>query len=177
MSKIILYDQENLHGDGKVFTDSVLDLEKEVFSDKARSLKVEGKHWVAYTCTNYTGQFIVYGAGDHLNLENLDRKIQSLRLVKEDLQDPEIKLFEHINYGGKERDITGAADDLKDAGFNNLVSSHHVKRGVWVLYENKYYNGNRLITFLGDQWVNYRNKGCNDKLSSLKPLLSTDFKV
>ncbi|XP_072892619.1 epidermal differentiation-specific protein-like [Hemitrygon akajei] len=177
MSKIILYDELDFNGSHKEFADNISDLADEIFSDAARSLKVHGQHWVAYTEAKFRGKFKVFGQGDHESLGELDQKIRSLRLVKEDLKNPEIILYEHVDYQGSSRSIEETVNDLTRAGFNDLVSSHKVKQGVWILYQDMNLTGERLITFKGDQWPNYVPLGWNDKLSSLKPLLNSDFEV
>ncbi|XP_078087654.1 epidermal differentiation-specific protein-like [Mustelus asterias] len=177
MSKIVLYDQPACRGNWKELTDSVPNLETEIFSQTARSLKVEGKHWVAYKDKDLNGDFVVYGPGEHNHLGSMDSKIVSVRLVKEELGNPDIVLYEHIHFEGKPRHVDELVNDLKKAGFNNLVSSHEVKQGVWILYEGLHLTGRRMITFKGENCPDYRQFHWNDKLSSLKPLLNSDHEV
>ncbi|XP_078060933.1 epidermal differentiation-specific protein-like [Mustelus asterias] len=177
MSKIVLYDRPDCTGNWKELTYSVPDLETEIFSQTARSLKVEGKHWVAYKDKGFKGDFMVYGPGDHNHLGSMDSNIVSVRLVTEELGNPDIVLHEHIHFEGKSRNIDELVNDLKIAEFNNLVSSHEVKEGVWILYEGLHLTGRRMITFKGEKCPDYTQIGWNDKLSSLKPLLNRDHEV
>ncbi|XP_072115682.1 epidermal differentiation-specific protein-like [Mobula birostris] len=177
MSKIILYDETDFNGSHKEFVDNISDLGTEIFSDTARSLKVQGQHWVAYTKTNFQGKFKVFGQGDHGSLGDMDQKIRSLRLVQEALKDPEIILYEDVGYKGRSRSIEETVNDLTRAGFDNLVSSHKVKQGVWILCQGKNQTGERLITFKGDEWRNYVDFSWNDKLSSIKALQTSDLEV
>ncbi|XP_078087660.1 epidermal differentiation-specific protein-like [Mustelus asterias] len=177
MSKIVLYDQPDCRGNWKELTDSVPNLETEIFSQTARSLKVEGKHWVAYKDKDLKGDFMVYGPGDHNQLGSMDREIVSVRLVKEELGNPDIVLYEHAHFKGKPRHVEELVNDLKKGGFNDLVSSHEVKQGVWILYADVHLTGRRMITFKDEKCPDYRQIGWNDKLSSLKPLLNRDHEV
>ncbi|GCB84090.1 epidermal differentiation-specific protein-like [Scyliorhinus torazame] len=170
MSKIVLYEQPNFTGKWKEFRGNVPDLAVELFAKTARSLKVEGKHWVAYKGKKFTGDFVVYGAGDYNQLGDMDTQIESLRLVKEELGNPDIVLYENINFCGQSRNVDEDVADLRRAEFDHLVSSHKVKQGVWILYDEVDYQGNRLITFQGDECADYREFGWNDKLASLKAL-------
>ncbi|XP_038654766.1 epidermal differentiation-specific protein-like [Scyliorhinus canicula] len=177
MGRIVLYDQTNFNGNWKQFEYDVPDLAVDMFVKTAKSLKVEGDHWVAYQGNNFTGEFVVYGPGDHDQLGSMNEQIVSLRLVREKLGNPNIVLYQDVNFNGQSRDVEEEVGDLKKGGFPALVSSHRVKEGVWLLYEGVRYTGNRLITFKGDQWANYIQFSWNDKLSSLKPLKSSDFEV
>ncbi|XP_072356518.1 epidermal differentiation-specific protein-like [Scyliorhinus torazame] len=174
MNKVVLYDGANLNGNWKEFTDNVPDLGAQFFANNARSLKVIGKHLVAYKGTRFTGDFVVYGPGEHPVLGPMDKQIQSLRLVKEELGNPHIVLYEAVHFDKQSRDIEEDINDLVKGGFPDLVSSHKVKQGVWILYEGLNYSGKRLITFQGDEWADYRQLGWKGKMSSLKPLKSSD---
>ncbi|XP_078062388.1 epidermal differentiation-specific protein-like [Mustelus asterias] len=177
MSKIVLYDQPDCKGNWKELTDSVSNLECVSFSQTARSLKVEGKHWVAYKDNDLKGDFMVYGPGEHNHLGSMDSKIVSVRLVKEELGNPDIVLYEDAHFEGQSRNIIVLVDDLKIAGFKNPVSSHKVKQGVWILYADLHLKGRRMITFKGENCPDCRQFHWNDKLSSLKPLLNRDHEV
>ncbi|XP_072132729.1 epidermal differentiation-specific protein-like [Mobula birostris] len=177
MSKITLYEKPDFTGEDQDFVDNILHLTVRKFDNTARSIRVIGQHWVAYAGKNFTGAFKVLGPGDHAYLGELDQKILSLRLVKEDLKNPEIVLYEHVNYKGQSRSIRETTNDLRRAGFENLVSSHKVKEGVWILFQHANLCGERLITFEGNEWPNYCDFKWNDKLSSVKALLKSDFEL
>ncbi|XP_055521093.1 uncharacterized protein LOC129715260 [Leucoraja erinacea] len=177
MSKIALYDQPNFKGEAKEFLANEPDLSEKLFEDTAKSARVEGQHCIAYTDPNYKGEFIVFGPGEYKTLGcNFNHKLSSLRLVEEELLNPEIDLYEHVDYGGEVREVRKKVDNLQRGNFNNLVSSHKVKRGVWILHEKVDQTGERLITYKGDEWPNYCDKW-NDKLTSLRPLVNSYTEV
>uniref|UniRef100_A0A671KHK9 Beta/gamma crystallin 'Greek key' domain-containing protein n=1 Tax=Sinocyclocheilus anshuiensis TaxID=1608454 RepID=A0A671KHK9_9TELE len=89
------------------------------FNNVISSLKVIGAPWVE---------------GEYATLEDKG-KFSSLKMITDDLGDPEIQLFEHVNYGG--RSVTLHKEtNLHDIAFSDIASSHKVKGGVWVLYEH-----------------------------------------
>ncbi|XP_078391507.1 epidermal differentiation-specific protein-like [Cetorhinus maximus] len=178
MCEIILWDSEGCTGKKKEdFCCDTPDLGVKFFSGSARSLKVKGNHWVAFTGKDYTGDFKVFGEGEHEKLGTLDQKIKSLKLLTTDLSFPSIVLYEHIDFNGQSRTVDCRIDDLKTGGFSNLVSSHVVKSGVWVLHEDPGCQGRRMVGFEGEKVANYCQVGWNDKMSSLRPLLTSDFEV
>lgn len=171
MNSIVLYDQENFLGEPKQFVRNVPDLASEMFNDTAKSARVQGLHWVAYKDADYKGDFIIFARGDYATLgPNFRYKLSSLRLVEEELLNPEIVLYQDVDYKGEHREVKEQADNLRRGNFNDLVSSHHVKQGVWILHQGFDQTGPRLITFKGDKWRSYFDYGWNDKLSSLRPL-------
>ncbi|XP_067874504.1 epidermal differentiation-specific protein-like [Heterodontus francisci] len=173
MSKIILYDKIQFSGQGKELMGSVADLGSASYC----SLKMEGKHWVGYTGTNVTTEFTVYGAGDHANLGEMDKKIQSLRLVQESLLDPEVNLYEDNNFHVESCHITETIRDLSVICFNNRISSHVVKAGAWVLSQEMNFHGLRTALFLGDQCSDCSIFGWDNKLSCVRFLQNSDHKV
>ncbi|XP_067840052.1 epidermal differentiation-specific protein-like [Heptranchias perlo] len=177
MCEVILYDNEGCTGKMEDFTSDTPDLGVKFFSGTTRSLKVKGNHWIGYTGKNYTGDRKIFGEGEHEQLGNFDRKINSLQLLKTDLSHPSIVLYEHASFKGESRTVDMRIDDLKRGGFDDLVSSHNVKSGVWILYEDANCQGKQMIALEGEKVGNYCALGWNDKMSSLRPLLTSDKEV
>ncbi|XP_059495427.1 epidermal differentiation-specific protein-like [Stegostoma tigrinum] len=177
MSEIILFDHEGCTGKREDFSCDTPDLGVKFFSGVARSLKVKGNHWVAYTGKNYSGERKIFGEGEHLKLGPFDQKIGSLKLLNTDLSYPSIDLFEHIDFKGESRNVDERIDNLRTGGFNNLISSHIVKAGVWILYDGMNCQGKHMIALEGERVANYCPLGWNDKVSSLRPLLTSDKEV
>eukprot|EP00061_Rhincodon_typus_P007254 g28773.t1 len=100
MCEIILFDHEGCAGKREDFSSDTPDLGVKLFSGVARSLKVEGNHWVAYTGENYTGERKIYGEGEHVKLGPFDLKIRSLKLLNTDLSHPIIEVYEHVDFKG-----------------------------------------------------------------------------
>ncbi|RXM96968.1 Epidermal differentiation-specific protein [Acipenser ruthenus] len=95
MSKIIVYQHVNFQGLSKEFHRDVPNLVNERFNDCISSLKVIGQPWVAYEHINYAGQQRGYEEGEHASVDGND-SFSSLKIITEDLENPEIVLFQHM---------------------------------------------------------------------------------
>ncbi|MGH0117742.1 UNVERIFIED_CONTAM: hypothetical protein FKN15_039038 [Acipenser sinensis] len=134
------------------------------------SLKVIGQPWVAYEHTNYAGQQKVYEEGEHASVDGND-SFSSLKIIMEDLENPEIVLFQHSNFQGRQV-VLNTETDLTFARFNDEVSSHIVNRGAWVLYEHTERNGRQIVARMGERVANYNDIEFNDRVSHVRPLKS-----
>ncbi|KAI7813924.1 putative epidermal differentiation-specific protein-like [Triplophysa rosa] len=132
MSKIIVYTGEGFTDRRVEFNGNVPNLVDKGLNDSISSLKVIGAPWVAYYDVNYVGNQRVFEEGEYPTLVD-NRQFSSLRMITEDLRNPEIQLFEHNNYGGRSV-ILKRELNLHQVDFSDTASSHKVKSGVWVLY-------------------------------------------
>ncbi|MBN3313103.1 EDSP protein, partial [Atractosteus spatula] len=169
MSKIIVFTKEGFTGRKAEFKNNVHDLEEKGFNNAILSLKVIGAPWVAYYGKNFAGKQRVFEEGEYPTLD--DKEIfSSLRMITDDLDNPEIQLFEHINYNGRE--VTRREEtNLQEIAFSDRASSHKVKSGVWVLYEHINRQGSQLVSFPGENVPNYVQISFNDVASHVRPLL------
>ncbi|KAK6483292.1 epidermal differentiation-specific protein-like [Huso huso] len=170
MSKIIVYQHVNFQGLSKEFHRDVPNLVNESFNDCISSLKVIGQPWVAYEHVNYAGQQRVYEEGEHASVDGND-SFSSLKIIMEDLENPEIVLFQHANFQGRQV-VLNTETNLTFASFNDEVSSHIVNRGAWVLYEHTERNGRQIVSRMGESVANYNDIEFNDRVSHVRPLKS-----
>ncbi|NP_001279336.1 epidermal differentiation-specific protein-like [Callorhinchus milii] len=170
---ITLYNETSLGGGGQTYTEDVPDMKD--FSNRARSLKVEGYPWVAFTKKAFQGEFKIYRVGQYMNLNDFAVKISSLRVIKESLENPQITLYKNVNYTGARKDIFEEIDNVdqikKEIG--GEISSHKIKEGVWILCKDEHFCGERMFT--KENVPNYVQIGWKNQLSSLKPLTPSDF--
>ncbi|XP_073694030.1 epidermal differentiation-specific protein-like [Garra rufa] len=169
MSKIIVFSEDAFEGRTAEFKNDVRNLEEKGFNNVISSVKVIGAPWVAYYEKNFTGKQRVFEEGEYATLEDKE-KFSSLRIITDDLDNPEIQLFEHINYQGRTVTLHNETN-LQDIAFSDIASSHKVKGGVWVLYERISRQGDQLVSFPGEEVPSYLPLSFNDEASYVRPLL------
>ncbi|NXI35198.1 EDSP protein, partial [Galbula dea] len=170
MGKIIIYEHANFQGYSREFTSDIGNLRDVGWNDCISSVKVVGQPWVAYEHSNFRGQVVVFEEGEHDFVgDEMNDKITSLQIITENLQDPQITLYEHINYQGKSLVVRGPRDLGLECD-NDTISSHKVQRGAWLLCEHSDGSGFRYVAREHEQLSNYKKINFNDKLSFLRPL-------
>ncbi|XP_032996444.1 epidermal differentiation-specific protein-like [Lacerta agilis] len=171
MNKIIVYEEKDFEGFRKEFTCSVPDLRTVDFGDCISSLKVIGQPWLVFRDPNYKGVGFAYEEGEHKHIQ-LSNNISSIQLVTEDLEDPQITLYEHPNYEGISK-VIKEETNLSYGYFNDKASSHIVQKGAWLLYEHPRRGGWYYIAREGTKLDNYGPLyHFHDKCSHVYPLKS-----
>ncbi|RXN04215.1 epidermal differentiation-specific -like protein [Labeo rohita] len=169
MSKIIIFSKEDFEGRTAEFKNDVHNLEEKGFNNVISSLKVIGVPWVAYYDKNFTGKQRVFEEGEYATLDDKGM-FSSFKIITDDLDNPEIQLFEHVGYQG--RSVTLHKETcLHEIDFSDIASSHKVKGGVWVIYEHVNRQGAQLVSFPGDEVPSYFPLSFNDVASHVRPLL------
>ncbi|XP_032942915.1 epidermal differentiation-specific protein-like [Catharus ustulatus] len=170
MGKIIIYEHANFQGLSREFTTDIPNLTAVGWNDIVSSVKVGGQPWVAYEHVEYEGQFLVFEEGEHSFVgKDMNDKISSLQLIIEDLHNPQITLYQHVEYKGRSR-IVRETTNLAGGEDDDIVSSHKVQRGVWLLCENSDGSGPPHLAQEHEDVPNYKTIDFNDKLSFLRPL-------
>ncbi|NWW26166.1 EDSP protein, partial [Falcunculus frontatus] len=170
MGKIIIYEHANFKGLSKEFHTNISNLKDADWNDVVSSVKVIGQPWVAYEHANYGGQFLVFEEGEYSFVgKDMNDKISSLQLITENLHNPQITLYEHVNYQGKSK-IVRQATNLGAGHHNDIMSSHKVQRGAWLLCEHSDGSGIQYIAREHENLPSYKAIDFNDKLSFLRPL-------
>ncbi|KAJ1211563.1 hypothetical protein NDU88_006921 [Pleurodeles waltl] len=141
------------------------------FLKRVKSMRVSGNPCVVFKEGDFKGEFELFREGDHDSLGEFSEAISSVRVVKGGLRDPEITVYEHVNYGGKAATLTSPTPNLNSYEMNNMISSHKVTKGAWRLYQKEDYEGARFVALAGDNQASYCRIGRNDTVSSLKPYI------
>ncbi|XP_062979512.1 epidermal differentiation-specific protein-like [Elgaria multicarinata webbii] len=169
MNKIIVYDKANFEGLSKEFACDIPDLHDLDFGDCISSLKVIGQPWVAYNVPRFEGDGFAFEEGDYGEIDS-SNKISSLRLVHQDLSDPQITLYEDPNFEGQSK-VVKEETNLTYGYFNDRVSSHVVQRGVWLLYKRQNRGGWYHIAWPEERIHDYKTQlNFDDSVSHLHPL-------
>ncbi|XP_048346567.1 epidermal differentiation-specific protein-like [Sphaerodactylus townsendi] len=169
MNKIIVYEHGYFKGLCREFTSDVPDLHSMDFGDCISSIKVIGQPWLAFSDQDYKGVVHAYEEGEYDHISQND-SISSLQLVSEDLEHPQITMFDKPDFKGTSKIITEETN-LIYGYFNDKLSSHVVQKGVWVLYEHGNRRGWQYIAREGNKLSNYESVfHINKKCSHVYPL-------
>jgi hypothetical protein len=192
---LVLFEQEGFRGRRMGADGAVNDLDRLGFNDRTASVIVRRGNWELCTDADFRGRCRVFPPGQYasLGLELSDR-ISSARPVRYggDSRPPSIRppiggprppqspgdwfgtppgeliVFEHDNFRGQSRTIHNVASDFDRVGFNDMVSSLLVRRGVWLVCTDADFRGTCRTYGPGE----YRSVGpqLNDKFSSARPI-------
>ncbi|XP_036447473.1 epidermal differentiation-specific protein-like [Colossoma macropomum] len=166
MNKVIVYEKPNFEGLSKEFTSNVSNLNDESFNDCISSVKVIGNPWVLYSDPNFSGYQYIFDEGEYPTVD-WDNSTSSLEVVTEDLEDPQITLYDEPNYKGKSVVLT-CETNLYYSSFDNSASSHKVQRGAWVLYQYANRVGYQMLARASRDMPDY--EWFSNRLSHLRPL-------
>ncbi|XP_055058082.2 epidermal differentiation-specific protein-like [Misgurnus anguillicaudatus] len=168
-NKILVYTGEGFTGVCGEFSQDVAVLKDHGLDKVISSLKVIGAPWVGCYLPNFEGKTRLFEEGEYPTLED-KKQFSSLRKITQNLENPEIQLFEDTYWQG--RSVTLKEEtNLQNIDFNDTASSHKVKSGVWVLYQHCDRGGNQMVCFPGEQIDDYIVHGFNDVMSHARPLL------
>uniref|UniRef100_A0A8C8RJY6 Beta/gamma crystallin 'Greek key' domain-containing protein n=1 Tax=Pelusios castaneus TaxID=367368 RepID=A0A8C8RJY6_9SAUR len=170
MNGIIIYEHANFKGRSKQFDSDIANLKPVGWNHCVSSVKVTGQPWVAYVCPNFSGKFLVFEEGEYSFVgEDMNDKITSLKLITEDLKNPQITLYEDVNYEGEVR-VIKEGTCLSKGDFNDKISSHKVRSGAWLLCEHEDGSGLKYVARKDERLPNYNSINLSDKLSFVRPL-------
>ncbi|XP_074217768.1 very large A-kinase anchor protein isoform X2 [Camelus bactrianus] len=176
--KVIIYEKPHFRGQAKEFSehiDSVPNfLKNDVDFHGIGSIRVIGGVWVAYEKEHFKGQQFLLEEGDFEDSNAcgaLSGSILSFRYLQANFIESSITLFESDLESGKFIDITNQeVSDLEEIGFGSETRSIHVKSGVWVAYQQKFFCGEQYILEKGKYKCFFDWGGSNNTVMSIRPV-------
>lgn len=166
---IVLYDQEGFQGRGIGINSATPDFDPTGFNDRARSLIVKSGIWEVCTDADYRGRCRIFPKGEYPALDlALNDQISSARPAAYNgnnwsderpmwfgAGNGTVILYEHNNFEGKSRTLESPVRNFDQIGFNDMVSSLIVRRGLWELCTDAEFRGTCRVYRPGE----YRSVG------------------
>ncbi|XP_028360163.1 very large A-kinase anchor protein isoform X1 [Phyllostomus discolor] len=176
--KVIIYEKPYFHGQAKEFSehiDSVPDfLKHDGDFQGIGSIRVIGGVWVAYEKEHFKGQQFLLEEGDFEDSTAcgaLSGPILSFRYLQANFIESSITLFESDLESGKFIDVRNQEiSDLEEIGFGTETRSIHIKSGVWVAYQQKFFCGEQYILEKGKYKCFFDWGGSNNTILSIRPV-------
>nr|AOY33851.1 beta-gamma crystallin domain containing 3 [Castor fiber] len=176
--KVIIYEKPHFHGRVKEFSEHIYSVPNFLKNDREfhgiGSIRVIGGVWVAYDKEHFKGQQFLLEEGDFEDSNAcgaLIGPILSFRYLQANFIESSITLFESDLESGKFIDITNQEIcDLEEIGFGSETRSIHVKSGVWVAYQQKFFCGEQYILEKGKYKCFFDWGGSNNIILSIRPV-------
>ena len=176
---IVLYQGENFSGPRFSASNSVDDLARVGFNDRASSVTIRNGAWQLCSDSHYRGQCATLRAGDYpsLGAMGLGNAVSSIREVGWQGGAPgpgagpvaggSVVLFDAPGMTGRSLNVNGPIANLDGSGFNDRAQSAIVHSGMWQFCADADYQGS--CEGLGPgQWPNLG--GVTGRVSSLRPV-------
>ena len=177
---IVLYQGENFTGQRFSSNESVSDLARVGFNDRASSVTIRGGSWQLCSDNYYRGQCATLRAGDYPSLRSmgLGNAVSSIREVgwqggpgpgpgPAPVTGASIVLFDAAGMTGRSYSVNGAISNLDGTGFNDRAQSAIVNSGTWQLCDDSNFQSSCEVLGPG-QWSNLG--GVTGRVSSLRPM-------
>uniref|UniRef100_A0A452UDU5 Crystallin beta-gamma domain containing 3 n=1 Tax=Ursus maritimus TaxID=29073 RepID=A0A452UDU5_URSMA len=176
--KVIIYEKPHFRGQAKDFSEHIDSVPKFLKNNGdfhgIGSIRVIGGVWVAYEKEHFKGQQFLLEEGDFEDSNAcgaLSGPILSFRFLQANFIESSITLFESDLESGKFIDITNQEiSDLEEVGFGSETRSIHVKSGVWVAYQQKFFCGEQYILEKGKYKCFFDWGGSNNIIMSIRPI-------
>ena len=181
--EIVLYQNENFSGPRFAANESVNDVARVGFNDRASSVTVRGGSWQLCSDSYYRGQCVTLGPGDYTSLRSmgLANAVSSLREIGWNSGGPgpgpgpspgpgaggSIVLYESPGMTGRSYSLNGPLRNFDGTGFNDRASSAVINSGSWQLCADADYQSSCEVLGPG-QWPNLGS--VTGRVSSARPV-------
>lgn len=176
--KVVIYEKPHFYGQAKEFSEHIDSVPNFLKNNKdfhgIGSIRVIGGVWVAYEKEHFKGQQFLLEEGDFEDSNDcgaLSGPILSFRYLQANFIESSITLFESDLENGKFIDISNQEiSDLEEIGFGSETRSIHVKSGVWVAYQQKFFCGEQYILEKGKYKCFFDWGGSTNIIMSIRPI-------
>uniref|UniRef100_H0VIC9 Beta/gamma crystallin 'Greek key' domain-containing protein n=1 Tax=Cavia porcellus TaxID=10141 RepID=H0VIC9_CAVPO len=176
--KVVIYEKPHFHGQAKEFSEHIDSVPNFLKNNEGfhgiGSIRVIGGVWVAYEKEHFKGRQFLLEEGDFEDSNDcgaLSGPILSFRYLQANFIESSITLFESDLENGKCIDISNQEiSDLEEIGFGSETRSIHVKSGVWVAYQQKFFCGEQYILEKGKYKCFFDWGGSTNVIMSIRPI-------
>ncbi|XP_019612766.2 very large A-kinase anchor protein isoform X1 [Rhinolophus sinicus] len=175
--KVTIYEKPQFRGQAKEFSEHIDSVPNFLKDDKdfhgIGSIRVIGGVWVAYEKEHFKGQQFLLEEGDFEDSNAcgaLSGPILSFRYLQANFIESSITLYESDLENGKFIDITNQEISDLEISFGSETRSIHVKSGVWVAYQQKFFCGEQYILEKGKYKCFFDWGGSNNTIMSIRPV-------
>ena len=175
--EIVLYQSENFRGPEFRASDSVSDLARVGFNDRASSVTVRGGSWQLCSDSFYRGQCVTLGPGNYSSLGamGLNNAVSSLREVGWNGGGGggggpiggSIVLFDSPGMTGRSYTLNGPMRNFEGTGFNDRAVSAVINSGTWQLCADADFQSSCEVLGPG-RWPNLGS--VTGRVSSARPM-------
>ncbi|XP_072287826.1 very large A-kinase anchor protein [Pyxicephalus adspersus] len=179
--KIIIYEKPHFQGWSREITEHVGSIGV-LISDRDNtdsldvgSIQVVGGIWVGYEKERYKGYQYLLEEGEYEDWKawgGYSGTLQSVRYLQANFLEASVALLDSDSEDGKHVDLYNQAiPDLELAGYNIRPQCIHVKKGMWVAYQQKHYCGEQYILEKGRYKSHIDWGGSSNIIMSIRPVL------
>uniref|UniRef100_A0AAV2K431 Tissue-resident T-cell transcription regulator protein ZNF683 n=1 Tax=Knipowitschia caucasica TaxID=637954 RepID=A0AAV2K431_KNICA len=184
-AKMVVYEKPYYCGKSRTISTNARDFMtrsdrgQQAFMHNVGSLKVTGGIWVGFEKEGFKGHQYLLEEGDYQDWRvwgGCDAELRSVRVIRADLSDPVMVMFELPEEEQEEQEentfeVTEAIADVELFGYKTSTRSIHVLNGAWVAYSHVDFSGSQYILEKGfynnsADWGSLDNKIC-----SVQPIL------
>ncbi|XP_035039467.1 beta/gamma crystallin domain-containing protein 1 [Hippoglossus stenolepis] len=182
--KLEIFDKPYFCGKSRTVTTNARDFmtrtdkQQTAFMYNAGSLKVQGGIWVGYEKEGYRGHQYLLEEGEYQDWRvwgGCDAELRSVRVIRADLSDPMMVMFEQPEEEQEAEEntfeVNEAIPDVELFDYKTSTRSIHVVSGAWVAYSHVDYSGDQYILEKGF-YNNSADWGSQDpRICSVQPIL------
>ena len=178
--QITFYENERFAGRSFTTEQSLGNLERSGFNNRASSAVVRGETWQVCDGPGFSGRCVVLRPGDYASLSamGLNNSVSSVRATNTDGRDHDkrypgtplagqVTFYENERFAGRSFTTEQSIGNLERSGFNNRASSAVVRGETWQVCDGPDFSGRCAVLRPGD-YASLSAMGLNNSISSVR---------